>query len=362
MGYASSAAAAEQAARPTTSVVGHTGQAAVNFLDSLSAGKPEVAPAAAFVVAKHHAHHISSSSATAASKPASAQLAEDMARATAVAGERVGLPQLPGARTLAQAYGVEKSLRREEDLARSHQQQHGPYGAGVPFSGWRKTLELEEKLRAAKADMAATKLQVEQLRGEGRRKTARIGQLESLVTQLEEANRGLTARLRSLDCADGVTPFREPLPAAAVAEVDAAVATAAAHSRSSQRLHKQRAAAASVAGGAGGDHDGNVFGGFMDFLDGDAGGAAAEDAEGGGGGAAAAENDDCEWRDETGGGDGVATDDDDDDDDDADADAGEHAYGERGGPGVAARSPSCPSAAAAAVAACGACGGGGRCG
>jgi hypothetical protein len=154
---------------------------AVRFLDGLSVGRATgnltgnlLTPAEAGLAA-------------AAGVRPSAVLAAEMAAARGGGTcSTSGFLDAKGTR-VAQAYGVEKLIKNEELHARH--QGHKP--GGVPTSGGRRTSELEMKLRDALRERAASKLQVEQLRAENRRKGSRIDQLEKLIALLEEHNRSL---------------------------------------------------------------------------------------------------------------------------------------------------------------------------
>jgi hypothetical protein len=198
---------------------------ALKFLDSLSTkpdgGKPVAAPAAAFAV----------TAAAAKKHRPSSQLAAEMATARGGGRRRPAsasgfLMDAAGSK-IADAYGVKRSLAREEPSS------SGP--GGTPSSGWRRVSELEAKLVAVERERAAARLQVEQLRGETCRRGNRIGQLEGLIAQLEEHNRELHRRLRTLDY--GANDLREPLPAYAAREIDEAAAAAYEHSLA---LHERR--------------------------------------------------------------------------------------------------------------------------
>ena len=186
------------------------GSQAAHFLDSISAGKPIDAPPRDAIP----------------SVPKSVMLAAQMAARHGSVAAPSGFLDANGERA-AQAYGVSALLKNEELAARSK-----PHLL-TPASGWRKTAELERRLENAEREKAEAKLQVDQLRAENKRKGGRITQLEKIIALLEEHNRSLDGRLRSLDSdADGRA--REPLPAHAADELDTAVATALMHSRAAR--------------------------------------------------------------------------------------------------------------------------------
>ena len=244
----------------------HQSTSAVRFLDSLSVGKPT--------------NDLPMNSNSANSTLLAAKMAVKHGNGAVAAPS--GFLDAKGER-VAQSYGVERLLKNEELAARG--KPHLP----TPSSGWRKTTELEQRLMDAEREKAAAKLQVEQLRAENRRKGNRITQLEKLISLLEEHNRSLDGRLRSLD-SDPSGRVREPLPAHAANELDTSVATALMHSRAARlRRHggawrrvrrPQRAAdgagddfiswageeAAEEAGGLGGAAAANGGGGPSDTL------------------------------------------------------------------------------------------------
>ena len=94
-----------------------------------------------------------------------------------------------GRSRVATAYGVSHSLRLEANL-NSIQRQAGLKGfegvQGLPPGGWRRSSELEQKLRAAEEVTAASRVQVALLREENRRKGNRIRQLEDLLAEMEK--------------------------------------------------------------------------------------------------------------------------------------------------------------------------------
>lgn len=224
-------------------------------------------------------------------RSASAQLAAEIkaARGNGVpagGGSRGSSVLDPATRRVATAYGVERSVRREEQARR---QEGG--GGGHPASGWRRTSELEKRLRASEEAQAASKLQVALLREELRRKGSRVSQLEKLISMLEEHNRSLAARLRCLDSErEGGAP--EPLPAFAAQEIDDAVTTAlmATQPQASARPCRRRSTRPRTERGAAGAAVGAS--GFLGWVDGK--GEVAAGLDGGLDGGGGSDADDCD--------------------------------------------------------------------
>lgn len=140
-------------------------------------------------------------------------------------GATSSIPAAAAGTTVAAAYGVQRSLKLESQLDELQRQVHGA-PTGVPRSGWRRSSELEQKLKGAQEEAAAVRLQAALLREESRRKGARIAQLEALLAELEKDHRAVRARLSSLDTGTA----HEPLPAFAADAVDGAVGSALAAS------------------------------------------------------------------------------------------------------------------------------------
>lgn len=131
---------------------------------------------------------------------------------------------VPHRQVVEKAYGVEQSLRMEEKL-HSLQRQVNGRTPGMPPSGWRRSNELEDKLKRALEGCAASKLQLGLLREDSRRKGRRIVQLEAMLSELEKDYRAARLRL-----SEGGAEH-EPLPPFAAAAVDSAVGAAQSASR-----------------------------------------------------------------------------------------------------------------------------------